>query len=550
MTALFFVIMTKTLTLLEFATDEVLTALLVKERAKCRRRNRCDSKEHHLDRRCEINGMSTRKMLSRMMPPRDLWVRPAKKKRKRLKNGATDTSKNAQKALALTIRRDRQRQMSGERVVYLEELDAFMGRVRERLSAGQLTLEPPLLMPILKGQEVMPEGGMKVTCRPLSVYQRLEDKVILALTSRYLTQLLDKHLHENILSYRRARRFDGKEHHVTDFNDGIRLVQHYMEAHRGQDIYVADCDIKKFYDVIPHDMVRGCFVRILNKTRLSEEGKAQVMNVMEAYLRSYNFYTNAWQEAATNQEVFYKIRRKLHDQDNKNRYELGWVDEILQLPEEERRLRGVPQGGALSLVVANVVLNDVDQEFLGNADDDRLFVRYCDDIILMHTNRDECARLIECYTESLKRHGLYFHAFKSVSESKCADAPAKTLPGFWHDKSHWVYRWGEGEGDCNRYVGFLGYEMRRDGRMRLRRSNILRFKDKLNRLFHAIYRYQRDEKHSEEEKAQHRKRSLDNLLAGIDFYEAFDLQQFKRGRQYEYMVRLRARTEARLCAKA
>ena len=540
--------MERTQTLLEFATDKVLTSLLVKERAKCRRRNRCDSKNHHLDRDCDIDELSTRKMLSRMMPPRHSWVRPSK--RKPLKNGATDTSKNAMKALTLTIRRDRQRQKRGERVAYLEEMDAFLGRIRERLSAGRLILEPPLLMPILKGQEVTPDGGMKVICRPLSVYQRLEDKVILALASRYLTQLLDKHLHENILSYRRARRFDGKEHRVTDFNDGIRLVRQYMEAHRGEDIYVADCDIKKFYDTIPHDVVRGCFVRILDKTRLSEEGKAQVMNVMEAYLRSYNFYTNAWEEAAANQNVFYKIRRKFHDPENKNRYELGWVDEILQLPEEERRLRGVPQGGALSLVVANVVLNDVDQEFLGKDDEDRLFVRYCDDIILMHTSRKECAQLIEAYTESLTRHGLYYHSFKSVSESKRHDAPEKTTPGFWHDKSHRVFLWGEGEGDSNRYVGFLGYEMRRDGRMRLRRSNILRFKEKLNRLFHAIYRYQRDESHSEEEKAEHRKRSLDNLLSGIDFYEAFDLQQFKRGRQYQYLTRLRAKTEARLIGKA
>lgn len=223
--------MTRIPTLLEFASDTVLTALLVKERAKCRRRNSSD-KAHRLDRDCDIDKLSTRKMLSRVMPPRDSWVRPAK--REKLKNHANDTSKNAEKALMLTIKRDRKRQKDGEKVVYLEELDAMMGRVRERLSAGQLTLESPLLMPIVKSQEAKRGGGLKVTCRPLAVYQDLEDKVILALTSRYLTRLLDRHLHENILSYRRARRFGGKEHRVTDFNDGIRLVKRYVEAHRGR----------------------------------------------------------------------------------------------------------------------------------------------------------------------------------------------------------------------------------------------------------------------------------------------------------------------------
>ena len=208
-------------TLLDFATQEMLTCLLVKERAKCRRRNK-SAKKKNLNRECDINELSMRKMLSRMMPPRRIWVRPAK--RIRLKNKAVDTSKNAEKALLLTIDRDRKNQIDNPRI-YLDELDAFINHIRAKLSNGNLELEPPQLKPILKSQRVLPDGSFEVTCRPLSVYNRLEDKIILSLTSRYLTRLLDKHLHENILSYRPARFFHGKEHHVTDFNDGIVLIQ-------------------------------------------------------------------------------------------------------------------------------------------------------------------------------------------------------------------------------------------------------------------------------------------------------------------------------------
>lgn len=528
--------------LLEFATQEMLTSLLVKERAKCRRRNRNDEKKR-LDRECGIDELPTRKMLSRIMPPRHKWVRPGK--RVKLKNGAVDTSKNAEKALLLTIDRDRKNRDTNPRI-YLDELDAFINRIISRLNDDNLKLESPQLMPILKSQQALSDGTLKVTCRPLSIYNRLEDKIILSLTSRYLTRLLDKHLHENILSYRPARNFLGQEHHVTDFNDGIALIKNYCKEHASDDIYVADCDIKKFYDTIPHAVVIECFNRILDKTRLNAEGKAQVMRVIKAYLDSYNFYTNSLMVAETTPQIFHKVRKRLHDHDNKNTYRIGWVDQIMELSEQEKCKRGVPQGGALSLVVANVVLNDVDQVIVSHPDKDRLFVRYCDDMILMHTDRDKCQRLMAAYAESLSEHGLYYHDFESVADAKKPTDPNLTTDHFWKIKSHHTFLWGDGEGDSNRYIGFLGYEMRRNGNMRLRRSNIIRFKEKTNRLYYALRRYQMDEKHSIEEVELHKEQTFKKLVDGLEFYTAFDIPRFKRGKQFKYIMRLTKRIENKL----
>lgn len=529
-------------TLLDFATQKMLTSLLVKERAKCRRRNRNDEKKQ-LNRKCDINELSMRKMLSRMMPPRRTWVRPAK--RVKLDNKAVDTSKNAEKALLLTIDRDRKNRSTNPRI-YLDELDAFIEHIRAQLTGDNLKLGSPQLMPILKSQQMLPDGTLEVTCRPLSVYQRLEDKIILSLTSRYLTRLLDKHLHENILSYRPARNFLGEEHHVPDFNDGIVLIKNYLKEHDSENIYVADCDIKKFYDIIPHSTVIECFDRILDKTGLDAEGKAQVMRVIRAYLDSYNFYTNVLTVADSSPKLFHKIRKRLHDNDNKNTYRIGWVDEIMELNEQEQLQRGVPQGGALSLLVANVVLNDVDQVIVSQQDKDCLFVRYCDDMILMHTDRERCSQLMAAYTDSLSKHGLYYHDFERVSDTKSPENPNATTDHFWKIKSHHPFLWGDGEGDSNRYIGFLGYEMRRTGKMRLRRSNMLRFKEKTNRLFYALRRYQMDDKHTNEEVEQHKNQTFENLLAGVEFYTAFDMKSFKRGNQYKYMVKLKERTETRL----
>jgi hypothetical protein len=515
-------------TLLEFATEKMLTILLVKERAKCRRRNRND-KHHTLDKECDIQELSSRKMLSRMMPPRYTWVRPSKKIK--LANHASDTSKNAEKALLLSISRDRKRQSEGVSFPYLDEMDLFFNKIRSRLASEDLHFESPRLMPILKKVEKKDDQTIHVTCRPLSVYTQLEDKIILALTSRYLTSYFDRFLHENILSYRPARSFQGKVHYVTDFNDGVELIKAFRNTHNNSTIFAADCDIKKFYDIIPHQVVRDCFWRLLHMSELDDDGKRQVMKVVEAYLDSYNFYTNAWLESTRNVSVFDKVRRRLHDYQNNNTYELQWVNDIWKLPREEYLHLGVPQGGALSLLVANIVLNDVDKVLVSTHDDNMLFIRYCDDMILLHTDYDECCRLIGLYAQSLKQHGLYYHDFGNVADG--------SRSRFWELKSHRPFLWGDGAGNCNRYIGFLGYEIRRDGRLRLRKSNIKRFEEKFNRLRYALHRYRQS--HSEEEFQAHQKKVLDNVLDGVAFYSSLDLQQFKQGSQYRHLWKLRQR---------
>lgn len=529
-----------TKTLIEFASDTMLTQLLVKERAKYLRRNYSDQ-YHRLDKDCELDKLSTRKMLSRMMPPRDTWVRPSK--RKKLSQSAVGKRKIVEKALLLTIKRD---MASGKNFGYLDELHAYCERIRTRLSDEQLKLESHRLMPIFKDKEKMGDGTWKVTCRPLTVYPQLEDKIILAVTSRYLTRYLDRYLHENILSYRPARDFHGEKHHVTDFNDGVQLIKEYRETHDTENIYAADCDIKKFYDIIPHQVVRDCFQRLLDNTRLDEEGKGQVMRVLNAYLDGYNFYTNALKESQDHPEVFFKVRRKLHDSNRKNTYLLGKVD----ISDEEYLHRGVPQGGSLSLLVANIVLNDVDKAIVGQPDNNRLFIRYCDDMILLHTDCDECRRLMERYKQSLEEHGLSYHKFEHVSASKrCPDegGPAVTTTDhFWKIKSHSPFLWGKGEGDSNYYIGFLGYEIRRDGHMRLRKSNMKNFDDKFRRQRFALRRFKREK--PEEDFLAHQKQVLDRTLKGVEFYKGFNMEQFKSGAQYKYLEKLRTRTERR-CAR-
>lgn len=520
-------------TLLEYASDSMLTTLLIKERAKCRRRNR-DDKKHVIEKDCDISQLSTRKQLSCMMPPRYTWVWPSKSKRKKQGDGSNDCKKNVEKALWLTIKRDKALQKKGNHFRYLDQLDAFINHIRKRIATKGFKLETPHLAPIFKDKEEMDDGTWLVTCRPLSVYSHLEDKIILGITSRYLTRYFNRYLHENILSYRPARKFRDKTHYVTDFNDGMEIIKQFREAHDSETIYAADCDIKKFYDIIPHQVVRDCFNNLLQQSGLSDEGKGQVMNVLNAYLDSYNFFTNAKQYAQQNPHLFNKIRVKLHDKVNHNTYQIKWVDEIEQQAPEQYSHLGVPQGGALSLIIANVVLNDVDQAIIANDDPDRLFIRYCDDMILLHTDYDKCCSLMQQYAESLKNHGLYYHRFEDVAQC--------TFKQFWKIKSHLPFLWGDGEGNANRYIGFLGYELRRNGRIRLRKSNMQRFANKFKRRRYALRRYRK--KHDQKEFLTHQEQVLDTILRGIEFYKSLPLQ-FKSGSQYRHLKKLRKRTELR-----
>ncbi len=538
-------------TLIEFAeNDNIIIELLVKERAKCRRRNR-SAKHHMLDKNQAFEDItSTREMLSRMMPPRHNWVKLSKSKRKKLADKAGSDSKKAEKALRTTIKHDREKQKEGAHFDYLEVLDNYIKHIRERLADPQLGFDEPAFVPIFKDKKRLDDGTFEVTCRPLSVYTNLDDKIILALTYRYLNRYFSRYLHPNILSYRPPRDFNGKKHHVTDFSDGAELIKEFLMNHYSDDIYAADCDIKKFYDTFHHQTVRECFRRLLNLSSLSDEGKDQVMRVLEEYLQSFNFYDHVLKKAADNPGLFGKIRKKLHDRENKNTYLVGKVKEI---SDEEYKHRGVPQGGALSLMIANVVLNDVDQAIVSTPDENRLFIRYCDDMILLHTKHEECKRLMKLYTDLLSDHRLFYHNFESVSDSKTTSGKfnkaAATTNHFWKIKSHRPFFWGRGDGDSNLYIGFLGYEIRRDGRIRLRKSNIMGFKDKFNRLRYALYRYKKGNKDKvdfNEEFDARLNKTLNTPLKGLNFYKALNLDAFKKGSQYKYIVKLQELTRRRV----
>jgi len=514
--------------LVEYASCWEIIQVLVKERAKARKANRKrnqkgvdDATEYNMDKEAfNAHYSAFRRILGRMMPPRRFWVHPSY--RSHSKNSAMRSQQKLSffyDEILNTIKRDVDslhlyllpdfewnwtsddtwKELSSEsalclkpRYHYLHHLACFCLQTQELLKSGTITFSKPKLTPIFKKKELLADGeSYKFVFRPLSVYNSLQDKIIISVTCRYLTKILDRWLHSNLLSYRAPRRNEQGKMSVPSYHDGARMIKDFRSQHKNGSIYVADCDIQTFYDTINHNVVRKCFEEILNKAQVN--APEQVMAALDAYLNSYSFYKNVMEKSA--KKTYWDDTRNKWGMNPNDICQYKWVsdDDFTEVYGSVEAVRsaydsiGVPQGGALSLVIANVVLNHVDSAFIGEINGVKnFFCRYCDDMILMSTDENDCKNLIEKYKSSLKESKLLIHKSCSVfPDYKRGD---RTRPGFWNIKSHDVHLWGAGAGNASSWVGFLGYEFCRTGGMRLRRSTIDKQKDRLKRQYSSTLR--------------------------------------------------------------
>lgn len=184
-------------------------------------------------------------------------------------------------------------------------------------------------------------------------------------------------------------------------HDAVRAAQGYVQA--GKD-WVVDIDISAFFDEVNHDILME---RISRKIR-----DKRVLRLIGAYLRA-------------------PIRR-------------GGVD--------EKRTKGTPQGGPLSPLLANVYLDDLDQELEQRG---LSFCRYADDVAIFVSSERSGERILESLTEWIaQRLKLRVNAAKSGTGRP------------WNGK-------------------FLGFRISRDGRIAPAKASLERLKDKVREHWNA-----------------------------------------------------------------
>lgn len=517
----------------EYVSERVIIDLIVKERIKIASKGSLSAK----------SVPETALEIQKITPRRNDWRRL----RKHSRIGRTSKEELQAASLRNTIYFDLRKYRSGEAKApkYLLRLLEFVKNITRIVNSDSPIDFNDCIRIIAKFKT---NEGDTAIYRPLSIYTSLEAKTLISLATGYLSSVLDKHLHREILSYRPKREYHGQKHYATDGNDAIIGLRKFADDHRGQHIYVAECDIQKFFDIINHDVVLKCFADIASEAGLPDYH--QVERILKAYLDSYSFQKDVMN---LNDDENYWSRYQKQQKIKNHRF--AWVDDecfstCYESEEEFKACKdhlGVPQGGALSCIISNVVLNSVDKAVVDEGDPDRFFARYGDDIILAHTSYEKCRELMDAYVSALEEHHLPYHPFKSLSDCKAGE---KTLKSFWDMKSKSPFLWGPGEGNAFEWIGFVGYEVKYTGETRIRKSTLDKKFGAINKKYHSCLK--KDEPKNFSNYMQGTRRKIAGIPSSLSKMRALNLNRysiFQAKSLDRYRLHKIERLQAKLCRR-
>ena len=298
-----------------------------------------------------------------------------------------------------------------------QNLMRLVGEVQGAVFSGKVAFEAPKMFKIAKGRE----GGV-MQYREVASFERLADRVILSRMTAYVRDRLEGVLGDCCYSFRR----DSSMSHqlaiarLQEWRQTMTARPESAPYQMATPMFVAECDIKKFFDSISHEVVRRRWRGVGFE---DAAGK-----VLEAYLGVYAVETGC-------------VRR------------------------------GLPQGGSFSTVLANLVLAEADRA-VQDVDDGRLFyARYCDDVVFVHPDAAMCRRAMDAYAAALAKLDLPMHEVRPFVYKPADGSPTE----YYSIKSKGPFQWREaekGEADCAPWVSFLGSQVRYDGETRIRKESI------------------------------------------------------------------------------
>ena len=364
--------------------------------------------------------------VAQYLPPRREWARPKKEHRHSSNRPSVDISHDA------IYRKVQGVYYAGRMLEYDwgRKLSDFVKRVQNRVATGDFKFERPELM--LRTKAV--GEGCQPKFRCISAYRNLEDRVILSIANKCLTSKLDGLLSNNSYAFR-----IGKKSPVAR---AVGKIIDFRKCFKAAPLYVAECDIVKFFDTIEHDVVLRVFDVVCNKVQLGNKAKALVKAFLESYDVRDILSSRFWDKLA-----------KTGDWD------------FLEKLSRDRRI-GLPQGGALSGLLSNLVLDNVDKAIGDLKLNGFLYARYCDDIIMCAMSKEDCEiALDECSTSLEALHLRMYPANPDILYNA----------NYYVAKSKGPFLWGNPSvvGGAISWVSFLGYSIYYDGSTRLRKETLL-----------------------------------------------------------------------------
>lgn len=396
-------------------------------------------------------------LLNKIMPPRRKWKKLNKNQRYSSSNQRINTIEYNKAALFKTVLYYRKQKPNEP---FILELNHFIKSVLSAINDPNYEIDPPEIIPVPKD----PVSGQRTICRPISHFA-LKDRIILSITNKYLTDALDQYFYPNSFAFRASQGGKRVNHHAS-----VQNILDYKSKYKGKRLWVSECDIKKFFDSVHHTIVKKQYQKLIAKLNRGYPGAfdKRADGIFKKYLECYTFPKNVlpYNSATAKSKNYWEKHKKPAG-------EFGWVEDDLKqlgLFKDVRKARiGIPQGGALSGLIANIVLNFADQQLVQSNDQKLLYVRFCDDMVLIHPTKKNSVLYTGNYYKALKDLHLIPH--------KPKPSLTYTADSFWDrsTKSKSPYKWSL---DAFPWFSFVGYEIHYSGDLRVRKSSLKKEKAK------------------------------------------------------------------------
>jgi len=419
--------------------------------------------------------------LNKLFPSRRKWKNIGEESRynSRTNQKLSSTDKNIY-ALLKTIKFYKKKNPSE---LFVENLNAFVKDIQTSIKDKNYKISPPTVYPKLKDKIIKDELNK---CRPISLFT-LKDRVILSLTNKFLTDLFDKYFEDCSFAFRAKRNSDDSG--LLSHHDCIKAIVKFKSDFKEMDLWAVECDMEKFYDSVNHNIIKEHFDALIQKaqTELPEFDFSNPIRVFHKYLNCYSF--NTYTLPLNSDDEYWK--KHLNDKRGntfKGHYE--WVQAGFKKHGYYNDISieriGIPQGGALSGLIANIVLDAADKEVIKSK---VFYARFCDDMIILHPDKKECKRAKILYTKALKQLKLVPHNFcnKLIINRKIPEKnlPPTTIAPFWNKKSKGPYKWAAIKNNGFPWIGFVGYELHYEGHIRVRKKSL---KKELRKQKEVVYR--------------------------------------------------------------
>ncbi|MGL5016768.1 MAG: reverse transcriptase domain-containing protein, partial [Luteolibacter sp.] len=313
--------------------------------------------------------------------------------------------------------------------------------------------------------------------RPITKYPT-DDNIIQKLTLRYLSDQLDSFFSDSSHAY---RKFRNKSETQFNRDSALRHIAAFKKAHRT--LYVAEADIRNFMDCVAHVTASQALRSLIMQAKMKDPGidvDPRAIQLYDAFLAGYSF----------RRDVLGKATEELNKKDKKGYF--AWPAEELAKMHGEQDLDaiGIPQGGALSCFVVNVMLHEVDQAVEGIEIPDgheMLYERFCDDMQILSTDKEVCHKAMEAYLSAIKHKKLLVHEPVDVPHANDHESHFHILDL----KSKNPYLWARQEDGGIPWIQFLGYLIQYDGQFQIRPKSIdkqiQKMNDEARKLFERIH---------------------------------------------------------------